>query len=62
MGYIAVGYGVGVGVYGGGAPLDWVGGTLYGVPAGVYPETVIQEKRKRDDFDSCSNLKLATCE
>lgn len=37
MGYMAVGYGVGVGVYGGGAPLDWVGGTLYGVPAEVYP-------------------------
>lgn len=37
MGYMAEGYVLGEGEYGGGAPFDWDGGTLYGVPA-VYPD------------------------
>lgn len=35
---MADGYVFGEGEYGGGAPFDWDGGTLYGVPA-VYPDT-----------------------
>lgn len=37
MGYMAEGYVLGEGEYGGGAPFDWDGETLYGVPV-VYPD------------------------
>lgn len=35
-----------MGVYGGGAPFDCVGGTLYGVPAEVYPKKHREKKGK----------------
>lgn len=44
MGYMAEGYVFGEGEYGGGAPFDWDGETLYGVPV-AYPDP---EKKKRN--------------